>query len=209
MTIYDEMVQNRLEKLPIVDDKNNIIGLACEKDIRRIKDGHKSNVNSHGKLYVAAAIGCRDDYLERAEELVKYECDCLVVDVANGHNQMTLDAIVELKELFGNKVDIVGGNVATGEGARKLIEAGADSIRCGIGNGSICITRIVSGSGVPQLTALLSVAPVCHEFGIPLISDGGNKNSGNMCKALALGADCVMLGRLLAGTDESPGKPFL
>lgn len=137
--------------------------------------------------------------------MVKYGCDALVVDVANGHNKMTIDAVIELKELFKSKVDIVAGNVATGEGARKLIEAGADSIRCGIGNGSICITRIVSGSGVPQLSALLSVVPVCREYGIPLISDGGNKNSGNMCKALALGADCLMLGRLLAGTDSSPG----
>ena len=203
------MIESRLEKLPIVDDQNNIVGLACEKDLKRLKSHHTSNVNKHGRLYVGAAIGCRDDFLERAEMLVENDCDTLVVDVANGHNYMTIRAVVELKELFKNRVDIVAGNVATGEGARKLIEAGADSIRCGIGNGSICITRIVSGSGVPQLTALQSVSPVCKEHNIPLISDGGNKNSGNMCKALALGADCVMLGRLLAGTDESPGRPFL
>lgn len=143
------MVDSRLEKLPIVDDKNNIIGLACEKDLRRIKMGNTSNVNDHGRLFVGAAIGCRDDYLERAEALVANDCDCLVVDVANGHNSMTIRAVEELKALFQNKVDIVAGNVATGDGARRLIEAGADSIRCGIGNGSICITRIVSGSGVP------------------------------------------------------------
>lgn len=123
---------------------------------------------------------------------------------------MTIETTAELKEYFKDyNVDIVAGNVASGEGARKLIEAGCDSIRCGIGNGSICITRIVSGCGVPQLSALISVAPVCHEYEIPLISDGGNKNSGNMCKALALGADSLMMGRLIAGTDESPGNPFL
>ena len=123
---------------------------------------------------------------------------------------MTIDTVAEMKEYFkSRRVDIIAGNVATGEGARKLIEAGADSIRCGIGNGSICITRIVSGSGVPQLSALLSCSPICKEYNIPLISDGGNKNSGNMAKALALGADCLMMGRLIAGTDESPGSPFL
>lgn len=149
LSLYDEMVQNRLEKLPIVDDKNLIVGLVCQKDLENLKTQSYSNINQKGKLYVSAAIGCRDDYLLRAEELVEHQCDCLVVDVANGHNKMTITAVEELKSLFNGKVDIIAGNVATGEGARRLIEVGADSIRCGIGNGSICITRIVSGCGVP------------------------------------------------------------
>lgn len=209
ITLYDQMVQNRLEKVPIVDTENNIVGLATEKDLYKWINNPISNVDKNGKLYVSAAIGCRDDYMQRAEALVNTGCDALVVDVANGHNKMTIDTVAELKEYFKNRVDIVAGNVCTGEGARKLIEAGADSIRCGIGNGSICITRIVSGSGLPQVNALISVSKACKEFGVPLISDGGNKNSGNMCKALALGADSLMMGRLLAGTDESPGLSFL
>ena len=133
----------------------------------------------------------------------------MIVDVANGHNKLTIDAVFELKEYFGNKVDIVGGNVISGDGAKRLIEAGADGIRVGIGSGSICTTRIVSGCGLPQFTSVMNTAPVCLEHDIPLISDGGNKNSGNMCKSLAMGASCLMLGRLLAGTDESPGKTIL
>lgn len=207
--LYNLLVSNRLEKVPIVNDKNVIIGLATEKDLYRIINSSVSNVNEFGKLRVAAAIGCKDDYLERADALVRAGCDALIVDVANGHNKMTIDCCAEIKDLYKGKCDVVTGNVATGDGARRLIEAGADGIRCGIGNGSICITRIVSGCGVPQVTALMSVSKVCKEYNIPLISDGGNKASGNMCKALAIGADCVMLGRLIAGTDESPNKPFL
>lgn len=207
--LYDVITSNRLEKLPIVDQKNFIVGLATEKDLYRILNSSVSNVNDLGKLRVSAAVGCRGDYLERAEALVSAGCDALVIDVANGHNKMTIDVTAELKEKFKGKCDIVSGNVATGDGARRLIEAGADSIRVGIGNGSICITRIVSGAGVPQVTALMSVSKVCNEYNIPIISDGGNKTSGNMCKSLAIGSSCLMLGRLIAGTDESPNKPFL
>lgn len=207
--LYDVLTSNRLEKLPIVDEANNIIGLATEKDIFRILNSSISNVNELGKLRVSAAVGCRGDYLERAEALVNAGVDALIVDVANGHNSLTIEATAELKEKFKNRCDIVSGNVATGDGARRLIEAGADSIRVGIGNGSICITRIVSGSGIPQVMALMSVTKVCREYNIPLISDGGNKTSGNMCKSLAIGSDCLMLGRLISGTDESPNKPFL
>ena len=207
--LYDLLVSNRLEKVPIVNDKNVIVGLATEKDLYRIIHSSTSNINQSGKLRVAAAIGCKDDYLERAEALVRAGCDALVIDVANGHNKLTIEACAEIKALYKGKCDVVAGNVATGDGARRLIEAGADGIRCGIGNGSICTTRIVSGCGVPQVTALMSVSKVCKEYNIPLISDGGNKASGNMCKALAIGADCLMLGRLIAGTDESPNKSFL
>ncbi len=159
--LYESMVYNRLEKMPIVDNENNIIGLATEKDLYRFVNKKMSNVNKHGSLFVAAAIGCRDDYLERAEALYNVGCDALVIDVANGHNKMAIDTVAELKEIYQSKIDIVAGNVATGDGARRLIEAGADSIRCGIGNGSICITRVVSGCGVPQVTALVSVSKVC------------------------------------------------
>jgi IMP dehydrogenase len=134
-------------------------------------------------------------------------CNVLVVDVANGHSKLAMDATEELKERFPT-IDIVSGSIATGEGAENLIRSGADGIRCGIGNGSICITRVVAGSGVPQLTALKDTAPVCSYYDVPLISDGGNKNSGNMCKALAMGASSLMLGRLIAGCEESPGVSF-
>ena len=131
----------------------------------------------------------------------------MVVDVANGHSKLAMDATEELKEKFPT-IDIVAGSIASGEGAENLIRSGADGIRCGIGNGSICITRIVAGSGVPQLSALMDTVPVCREYEVPLCSDGGNKNSGNMCKALAAGANSIMVGRLVAGCDESPGVAF-
>lgn len=130
-----------------------------------------------------------------------------MVDVANGHSKLAMNATEDLKDRFPN-IDIVSGSVATGEGAENLIRSGADGIRCGIGNGSICITRVVAGSGIPQLSALMDTAPVCSYYDIPLCSDGGNKNSGNMCKALAVGANSIMVGRLIAGCEESPGVSF-
>ena len=139
--------------------------------------------------------------------MVRAGCDVLVVDVANGHSKLAMDATEELKEIYPS-TDIVSGSIATGEGAENLIRSGADGIRCGIGNGSICITRVVAGSGIPQFSAIQDTAPVCKYYDIPLISDGGNKNSGNMCKALAMGASCLMLGRLIAGCEESPGVSF-
>lgn len=199
------MIEKRLEKIPIVAKNNQIEGIVTLKDLDRSYTGNIANLDIDGRLIVGAAIGAKDDYLERAAALIEVGCDVLIVDIANGHSQLAIDAVKILKETFKN-VDIVAGSVASAEGALNLIKAGADGIRCGIGNGSICITRIVSGSGVPQLTALLDVAPVCKEYDIPLISDGGNKNSGNMCKALAAGADCIMLGRLVAGCEESPSK---
>jgi IMP dehydrogenase len=185
-----------------------IHGLICLKDIFSYEQLKLANKDPNGKLYVGAAVGANKDYIERAERLVEAGCNVLVVDVANGHSQLAIDATETLKDKF-SQVDIVAGSIATGEGAERLIRSGADGIRCGIGNGSICITRIVAGSGVPQLTALLDTSPVCQIYEIPLCSDGGNRYSGNMCKALASGANCVMLGRLVAGCDESPGKSFL
>lgn len=200
------MIEKRVEKIPIVSDKNEILGLVTLKDILRLYEtDYLANLDQEGRLIVGGAVGGKDDYIERSKALIEAGCDVLVVDVANGHSQVCIDTVKALKENFPN-IDVVAGSIATAEGALNLIKAGADGIRCGIGNGSICITRIVAGSGVPQLSALLDVAPVCKQYNIPLISDGGNRNSGNMCKALAAGADCIMLGRLVAGCEESPSK---
>ncbi|KAL4493580.1 hypothetical protein ABPG72_004073 [Tetrahymena utriculariae] len=199
------MHSKRIEKIPIVTPDNKILALVTLKDLYRLDGFPIANRDGEGKLYVGAAIGAKDDYIERAKSLIEAGADVLVVDIANGHSQICIDAIKKLKENFED-IDIVAGSVATGQGAELLIKAGADGIRCGIGNGSICITRIVSGCGVPQFSALSDVAPICKQYQVPLISDGGNKNSGNMCKALAIGADCVMLGRLVGGCEESPSK---
>jgi len=199
------MHSNKIEKIPIVNEKNEIQGICTLKDLIHYEKENQRNINKSGLLMVAGSVGAKDDYIERARALVEAGVDAIVVDIANGHSKLCIETVETLKDTF-KTIDIVAGSIASGEGAEKLIRAGADGIRCGIGNGSICITRIVSGAGVPQLTALWDVAPVCQEYNIPLISDGGNKNSGNMCKALAAGADCIMLGRLVAGCEESPSK---
>ena len=180
--------------------KKEIIGLVSLKDLQIFESMKIANKDQSGRLLVGAAVGANKDYIERAEQLKEAGCDVLVVDVANGHSKLALTATEELKEKFPT-MDIVSGSIATGEGAENLIRHGADGIRCGIGNGSICITRIVAGSGVPQLSALMDTAPVCSYYDIPLCSDGGNKNSGNMCKALAMGASSIMVGRLVAGCE--------
>jgi IMP dehydrogenase len=205
-TLKEVMIEKRIEKIPIVNQQNEIIGLVTLKDILRLYEtDYLANLDMEGSLVVGAAVGAKDDYIERTKALIDAGVDVIVVDIANGHSQLCIDTVKILKETFKD-IDIVAGSIASGEGALNLIKAGADGIRCGIGNGSICITRIVAGSGVPQLSALIDVAPVCKEYDIPLISDGGNRNSGNMCKALAAGADCIMLGRLVAGCEESPSK---
>ena len=201
------MISKGVEKLPVVNEKNEILGLITLRDINRIEDCPQANVDSQGKLYVGAAIGANKDYLERSKKLIDAGCDVLVVDIANGHSQICIEAVERLKEQF--TIDVVAGSIATGDGAERLIKVGADGIRCGIGSGSICTTRIVAGAGVPQLSALLDAAPICLNYGVPLISDGGNRCSGNMCKALGAGASAVMLGRLIAGCDESPGTLLL
>ena len=201
------MITHRVEKLPIVSEKNEILGLITLRDIILREQRPLANLDNFGRLRVGAAVGAKDDYLERAKKLVDVGCDVLVVDIANGHAQLCIDAVERLKEQF--KIDVVAGSVASSQGAENLIKAGADGIRCGIGSGAICTTRLVAGSGVPQLSAIFDAAPICNEHKIPLISDGGNGNSGNMCKALAAGADCVMVGRLIAGCDESPGQVLL
>lgn len=153
-------LKNKVEKIPLIDEKFRLHGIISLKDIMKYESLARANKDPHGRLFVGGAVGANKDYLERAEALIKAGCDVLVVDVANGHNKLTMNAIEELKEAYP-LTDIVGGSIATGEGAEQLIRAGADGVRCGIGNGSICITRIVAGSGVPQLSALIDTAPIC------------------------------------------------
>jgi IMP dehydrogenase len=196
---------NRIQKLPIVNEDSVVTGLICFKDIERIENRPMATLDKDGQLRCGAAIGVKDDYLDRAAALIDAGVDVLVIDIAHGHSDSCINTIKELKKQYPD-LDVIAGNIATYCGAKDLILAGADAIKCNIGAGSICTTRLVSGSGVPQLTALLDAAPVCKEYGVPLISDGGNRNSGNICKALAAGASTIMLGRMIAGTDESPGN---
>ncbi|MCB9802819.1 IMP dehydrogenase [Candidatus Nomurabacteria bacterium] len=195
---------NKVEKLPIVDGAFRIKGLITATDIiRNYNNGHASK-DAKGRLLVGAAVGAGDDYMERVKALVEAEVDVLVVDIAHGHSVNAIQAIKKIKEAYPS-VDVIGGNVATAQGAEDLIKAGADAIKVGIGPGSICTTRITTGFGVPQLTAILNIAPVCHKYKIPLIADGGIKQPGDMVKALAAGADSVMMGGQFSGTEETPG----
>ena len=194
--------KNRIEKLPLVDSDNNIKGLITSKDILNQINRPHASLDGHGRLLVGAAIGVKD-YLERAESLVAVDVDVLVIDIAHGHSDLAINTLKTLKEKF--EVDVIVGNVATVEGTEALIRAGADGVKVGVGPGSICITRIVTGSGVPQLTAVLNSATVAKKYNVPIIADGGIRNSGDVTKALAAGASTVMLGSVLAGTDESPG----
>ena len=195
--------KNKFEKLPLVDGSGFVRGLITMRDILHLEEYSNACRDKKGRLKVAAAIGVVDDYLERAAALVKEGVDVLVVDVAHGHSDMTIKAIKTLKKKF--KVDILAGNVATGEGARDLIKAGVDGIKVGVGNGTICTTRIVAGAGVPQFTAILDVYSVAKKHKIPVINDGGIASSGNFSKTLAAGASAVMFGSVFAGTDETPG----
>jgi IMP dehydrogenase len=200
--------QHRVEKLLVVDDDFRLRGLITVKDIQKAIKYPNAAKDELGRLRVAAAVGATGDYLERAAELVRARVDVLCVDTAHGHTTRVLEAIGELKRRF-EAVDVIAGNVATYEGARALAEAGADGIKVGMGPGSICTTRVVSGAGIPQLTAVSDAARAAHGSGIPIIADGGIKYSGDIAKAVAAGADCVMIGSLLAGTDESPGEMIL
>jgi IMP dehydrogenase len=196
--------EHRIEKLPLVDSEGRLRGLITSRDIQSRLKYPRATKDAKGRLRVGAAIGVRGDYLERAEALVAEGVDALVIDVAHGHTEATLRALERLRERFAD-VDLVAGNVATAEGTRDLIERGADAVKVGVGPGSTCTTRIVTGAGVPQLTAILDAARAARGSGIPIIGDGGIRNSGDITKALAAGAATVMLGNLLAGTEESPG----
>lgn len=195
---------HKVEKLPLVED-GSVVGLITAKDLEHSSTNPMSAKDKRGRLLVGAAIGVIGDVVERASALLEAGADVLVVDVAHGHSDAVIAIIGELKSRWP-EMDVIGGNVATAEGARELIEAGADGIKVGVGPGSTCTTRLVTGAGVPQFSALLECAAVCRELGVPIIADGGIKASGDITKAIAAGASTVMLGGLLAGTDESPGQ---
>ncbi len=200
--------RHRIEKLLVVDEAYRCVGLITVKDMDKAQAHPLANKDALGRLRVAAATGVGDDGFARAEALVAAEADVIVIDTAHGHSAGVLASVTRTKRL-SNALQIIAGNVATAEGARALIDAGADAIKIGIGPGSICTTRVVAGVGVPQFTAVLETAAACREMGVPAIADGGIRTSGDMVKAIAAGADCVMMGSLLAGTDEAPGEVFL
>ena len=200
--------QRRIEKLLVVDADYRCIGLITVKDIEKANKFPGASKDEKGRLRAAAATGVGEDGLHRAQMLIDADVDVIVVDTSHGHSRGVLEAVTRVKKL-SNYCQVMAGNVATAEGARALIDAGADSIKIGIGPGSICTTRMVAGVGVPQLTAILEAAEVCHAAGVPAIGDGGIKYSGDLAKALAGGASCAMVGSLLAGTDESPGEVYL
>jgi IMP dehydrogenase len=199
---------HRIEKLLVVDEDYRCVGLITVKDIEKAVANPNACKDEHGRLRVAAATTVGDNGFERTEQLVAAGVDLVVVDTAHGHSQRVLEAVGRIKRL-SNKVQVVAGNVATAEGAKALIDSGADAIKIGIGPGSICTTRIVAGVGVPQLTAIMDAVDAARDSGTPVIADGGIKYSGDLAKALAAGADCAMIGSLLAGTDETPGEAYL
>ena len=200
--------KHRVEKLLVVDDQYMLKGLITVKDIQKKLKYPLAAKDSQGRLRVGAAIGATGEFLERARALVEKKVDLIAIDTAHGHSERVMQAIVAVKRAFP-EVDLIAGNVATYEGARDLIALGVDGVKVGIGPGSICTTRVVSGVGVPQITAIMECSKATRGTGVPLISDGGIKYSGDITKAIAAGADCVMIGSLLAGTDEAPGETVI
>lgn len=204
-----EILQNhKIEKLPVVDKDGKLIGLVTYKDITKAKDKPNACKDSLGRLRVAAGIGVTADSLARAEALVKAGVDAIVIDTAHGHSKGVVGVLREVKAAFPG-IDVVVGNIATGDAARYLMENGADGVKVGIGPGSICTTRIIAGIGVPQLSAVYDVAKALEGTGVPLIADGGIRYSGDIVKALAAGGNCVMLGGMFAGVEESPGETII
>jgi IMP dehydrogenase len=199
----------KVEKLPIVDGAGKLRGLITVKDFAKTEKYPDATKDPDGRLVVGAAIGVGADARDRAKTLAEAGVDVLVVDTAHGHAKAVLEMVSECKRQFGDAIDVVGGNVATREGAQALIDAGADAVKVGVGPGSICTTRVVAGVGVPQVTAIHDASLACRAAGVPLIGDGGVQYSGDIAKAIAAGADTVMLGSLLAGTTESPGEIVL
>ena len=196
------MKENQVGKLPLLDEEANVKGLVTRKDLFKSQDYPQATLDNNGRYVVGGAIGINDDYIERAQKLIEAEVDFLVVDIAHGDSFNCIDAIVQIKQLWD--IPVMAGNVATKEGVRRLYHAGVDAVKIGVGPGSICTTRIVTGHGVPQLSAILDCADL-KGLNIPLIADGGIRTSGDIVKALAAGASSVMLGSLLAGTEEAPG----
>ncbi len=200
--------EHKIEKLPVVDKSGKLIGLITYKDILKFKSRPNSCKDSLGRLRVAAAVGVTADCLDRVTALVNVGVDAIVIDTAHGHSKGVIDALKRVKKAFGN-LDIVVGNIATGEAAKALVKAGADAVKVGIGPGSICTTRVIAGVGVPQLWAVLEVAQAIKNSGIPIIADGGIRFTGDVPKAIAAGAHSVMIGSIFAGTEESPGESII
>ncbi|HZM21000.1 MAG TPA: IMP dehydrogenase [Anaerolineales bacterium] len=194
----------RVEKLPLVDKNGKVAGLVTLKDIMKITQFPKATKDARGRLSVGAAVGVRDKEMRRVEAVLEAGADCIVVDIAHGDSQLEIEMIKNIRSHFP-EAQIVGGNVATADGTKRLIDAGVDAVKVGVGPGSICITRNVAGSGVPQLTAVMECAKAARPYGIPIIADGGIRQPGDVVKAIAAGAQTVMIGSMLAGTDESPG----
>ena len=200
--------EHKIEKLPVVDAQGRLVGLITYKDITKAKDKPMACKDDKGRLRVAAGVGVTDDTLERMQALINANADAIVIDTAHGHSKFVIEKLKEAKHAFPN-IDIVVGNVATGEAAKMLVDAGADCVKVGIGPGSICTTRVVAGVGVPQLSAVYDVAKALKGTGVPLIADGGLRYSGDVVKALAAGGYSVMIGSLVAGTEESPGETII
>ena len=200
--------ENKIEKLPVVDKDNHLVGLITYKDITKAKDKPMACKDEKGRLRVAAGVGVTADTLDRMQALVDAGADAIVIDTAHGHSKYVIEKLVEAKKSFP-QVDIVVGNVATGAAARMLVDNGADAVKVGIGPGSICTTRVVAGVGVPQLSAVYDVYSALKDTGVPLIADGGLRYSGDIVKALAAGGSSVMIGSLVAGTEESPGETII
>lgn len=200
--------KHRIEKLPVVDKKDHIVGLITSKDILKMEQYPYASKDKKGRLLVGAAVGVKGDFLERTETLIDAGADVIVVDIAHGHSDNAINAVKMIKRAFPN-CELIAGNVATGNGSKDLIRAGVDAVKVGVGSGSICITRVITGSGVPQVTAVVDSAKVTKDHDIPIISDGGIRTSGDATKALAAGASSVMVGSLFGGTDESPGKTLV
>lgn len=202
------LLENKIEKLPVVDKENHLIGLITYRDITKIQDYPRACKDEKGRLRVAAGVGVTSDTLQRVEALVEAGVDAIVIDTAHGHSANVTNTLRAVKKAYP-QIDVVVGNIATGEAAEYLIKAGADGIKVGIGPGSICTTRIVAGVGVPQLTAIYNAAKVAHSYGVPVIADGGLRYSGDVVKAIAAGGDCVMMGSMFAGVEESPGETII
>ena len=201
----DILKSNRIEKLPLVDDDQKIHGLYTTQDILNTENYPIASHDSKGRPLVGAAVGVKGDFLERTEALLEAGTDAIVVDIAHGHSENAISTVKNIKKAFPD-CELIAGNVATAQGVEDLVKAGVDAVKVGVGSGSICITRVITGSGVPQLTAVLDCAEIGKKYDIPIISDGGTRTSGDATKALAAGASSVMLGSMLGGTDESPGS---
>ncbi|MCM1150597.1 MAG: IMP dehydrogenase [Alistipes sp.] len=202
------LLDNKIEKLPVVDDNGRLVGLITYKDITKVQDHPDACKDAKGRLRVAAGVGITPDVMERVAALVAEDVDAVVLDSAHGHSKNIVTALRQIKAAYP-ALDVVVGNIATAEAARFLIDAGADGVKVGIGPGSICTTRIIAGVGVPQLSAIYAAASVAKESGVPVIADGGLRYSGDIVKALAAGGDCVMIGSMFAGTEEAPGETII